>query len=219
MQKRAPEAPRQDLRELVLRASVELIDEQGLEALSMREVARRANVSHQAPYHHFADREAILAAICERGFEMLTERIKSARASADGAFDQLEAASVAYVEFACEHSAYFRVMFRPELVHKENYPKLMETADCAYQQVPHMLAACMKEGLRVDPDEQSMALALWSMVHGCACLLIDGPLEKKVEGTLDRKQVIAGVSRAFRALMESAAHAEPRKPHKKKTRS
>lgn len=216
MQKR--EAPRHGLRELVLRASVELIDEQGLEALSMREVARRANVSHQAPYHHFADRAAILAAICERGFEMLTERIKAARASRDRAFDQLEAASVAYIDFACERSAYFRVMFRPELVHQENYPKLMDAADCAYQQVLEILAVCMSEGLRIDPDEQSMAIALWSMVHGCACLLIDGPVEKKLAGSLDRKHLIAGVSRAFRALLESAAHAEHPKPRKHRAR-
>jgi AcrR family transcriptional regulator len=201
-------APRADLRERVLRASVELIDEQGLEALSMREVARRANVSHQAPYHHFPDRAAILAAICERGFELLTQRLQRAREGSKGAFDEIERASVAYITFACEESAYFRVMFRPELVHQERYPNVVNTADSAFAHVPQMLAACVHEGLRVDPNEEAMVIALWSMVHGCACLLIDGPVEAKMPSALgERSRVIADVARAFRSLMEGAAKA------------
>src|SRR5262245_51637447 len=66
-----------ELRARIVRASIELIEEEGLAHLSMREVARRAGVTHQAPYHHFADREAILGEIAEQGFRLLCERIET----------------------------------------------------------------------------------------------------------------------------------------------
>ena len=67
------------LKQQVLDASIALVAESGLAGLSMREVARRAGVSHQAPYHHFADKAAIVAALVERGFAMLTLRLEAAR--------------------------------------------------------------------------------------------------------------------------------------------
>ncbi|MFI5308928.1 MAG: TetR/AcrR family transcriptional regulator [Polyangiales bacterium] len=113
------------LRERILQASVELIEVEGLAALSLREVARRAGVSHQAPYHHFADREAILGAIAEQGFRILRAALERAVAhgrDVHSAAESLAACGRAYVEFACEHPAHFRVMFRPELVDLANCP-------------------------------------------------------------------------------------------------
>src|SRR5262245_36076534 len=106
-----------DLRQKVLDASLALIEEGGLDRLSMREVARKAGVSHQAPYHYFADREAILAGIASEGFGMLGHELSRSLdkhvASQKGA---LEAATRTYVDFALRHPGYFRVMFRSDAV-------------------------------------------------------------------------------------------------------
>jgi AcrR family transcriptional regulator len=210
--RRAPHEDKDDLREHVLRASVELIDEQGLGALSMREVARRAGVSHQAPYHYFADREAILAAVAERGFALLAEAIGKARADATGPTDALERAAVAYLSFALANPAYFRIMFRPELVKLSNHHDLDCTADQAFCHVPAMVAACVEAGLPRDIGEDTMAAFLWSVVHGLAHLIIDGPLLEKVPSFIhDRDGAIRDVAHTVRRMID-AVMAPPRAP-------
>src|SRR5438128_419394 len=97
-----------ELREQILDASVRLIEAEGLAALSMREVARRAGVSHQAPYHHFADKEAILAAIAEEGFRRLNAAMEEAsRSKPADAASRLIAGGRAYVRFAATNPAHF----------------------------------------------------------------------------------------------------------------
>ena len=95
----------------------------------MREVAREAGVSHQAPYHHFGDREAILAAIAAEGFAKLQQELERAAASTgDDAAKAVEAMGCAYVDFALRHPAYFQVMFRADAVPLENYAEARRTA-------------------------------------------------------------------------------------------
>ena len=105
-----------DLRSELLRTSRRLLDESGPSALSMREVARRAGCTHQAPYHYFANREAILAALVHEGFDELTDMLASAREGLGSADLRaiLTASGNAYVEFALRHPGVFRVMFRPD---------------------------------------------------------------------------------------------------------
>ncbi|MCA9555264.1 MAG: TetR/AcrR family transcriptional regulator, partial [Myxococcales bacterium] len=88
------------LRDRILAASVELVQEAGIGALSMREVARRAGVSHQAPYHHFSDKEAILAALAEAGFRRLADALEAATGA--DAVEALTASGQAYLQFAIE---------------------------------------------------------------------------------------------------------------------
>src|SRR5262245_4395879 len=99
-----------DLRQKVLEASLTLIEEGGLDRFSMREVARKAGVSHQAPYHYFADREAILAGIAGEGFAKLGRSLMRAAENVGGPAAAVEAMGRAYVEFAIGHPAYFQVM-------------------------------------------------------------------------------------------------------------
>ena len=200
----APEEGKDDLRERVLNASVELIEEAGLGALSMREVARRAGVSHQAPYHHFADREAILAAVAERGFEMLALRLDQARQQSSGATHAIELAGIAYIRFACEHSAYFRIMFRPELVTLSDHHELDCCADKAFAHVPAMVLDCMKAGLPEDMGLETMVALLWSLVHGFACLLIDGPLLEKLPSFgQDREKAMRDLTSTVRRMLDA----------------
>src|SRR5690242_4627498 len=104
-----------DLRRTLLEASLELIAESGLDALSLREVARRAGVSPGAPYHHFESREQLLTALAVDGFALLGEAMRSARdaAGAEDVIERFGAIGEAYVRFALAHPAHFRLMFRP----------------------------------------------------------------------------------------------------------
>jgi AcrR family transcriptional regulator len=199
-----PKGEKDALRERVLRASVELIDEEGLGALSMREVARRAGVSHQAPYHYFPDREAILAAIAEHGFAILTRALVEARARSRGATDAVERAAIAYVRFACENAAYFRIMFRPELVQVSNHHDADCSADIAFRHLPEMVMDCVKAGLPKELGGETMIALLWSVAHGVASLLIDGPLkEKSPSFAQNPDKAMRDVAKAMRRMLDA----------------
>ncbi|MGH7102938.1 MAG: TetR/AcrR family transcriptional regulator, partial [Acetobacteraceae bacterium] len=122
-----------DLRQKVLQASLALIEEGGLDRLSMREVARKSGVSHQAPYYYFGDREGILAAIAGEGFSTLGQSLLHAidRAGSEPA-QALEAIGRAYVAFALRNPAYFQAMFRADAVPLDRYPDVRKLEDEAF---------------------------------------------------------------------------------------
>jgi AcrR family transcriptional regulator len=198
-------SPDTDLREKVLDASIALIEEKGLTEFSLREVARRAGVSHQAPYHYFADREAILAALCERGFDMLFERVSTARAAGESAADRFERAAMAYVTFAFERPAHFRMMFRPELVDQTKHRCLEESANRAFELLPAMVLECVGEGLPPEPSIEALVTTTWSFVHGLAFLILDGSLETKLPGAQGNREGAAREAvKGFRMLIDAA---------------
>jgi len=100
-----------DLRPALLRAAVEAIGQAGPAAMSLRDVARRAGVSHAAAAYHFGDKAGLLTAVAAQGYRMLTQELRNAR-DARGGFLEV---GVAYVRFAVSHRAHFEVMYRPEL--------------------------------------------------------------------------------------------------------
>jgi AcrR family transcriptional regulator len=172
----------------------------------MREVARRAGVSHQAPYYYFADRESILGAIAEQGFRMLGEHVQRCRIAGAGVQATIVAAGRAYIEFALAHPAHFRVMFRPELVLTERHPNVsgegVRACDTFYQIVREAVA----DGLPAHSVD-ALFLLCWSVGHGLACLVLDGPLDV-VMPHVDRKAQLNDVLAQFDAMMAaSVAHA------------
>src|ERR1043166_1705436 len=110
------------LRDSLIGASVDLIAREGIAAVNLRRVAREAGVSSGAPYHHFPDRAALLAAIVVQGSEILLERLRQARAGAPDATAALGAIVRAYVGFARSHPAHVHVMLRPELFDPAAHP-------------------------------------------------------------------------------------------------
>jgi AcrR family transcriptional regulator len=163
-----------DLRRALLDAALELIRTRGLDALSLRAVARAAGVSHAAPYHHFADRRALLAAVAEEGFHALTaamlERVRAVPAPAA----RLQESGVAYVLFAIRHPAHFRVMFSPELAEPLDQPALRGAALASYEVLGASLRLCQEAGLVRGGDPGVLSRAAWAQVHGLATLLLDG---------------------------------------------
>lgn len=172
--KPAPES----LRRTILDASLDLIAAEGLEGFSMREVARRAGVSHQAPYHHFPDREAIMAAIVAEGFQRLRDDSLAAIEGESDPFARMTAMGKAYVRFALHNPAHFKLMFRSELVREERHDDARACAQSAYD-VLLLLAGDVAN--KSGQNTELVVLTAWSMVHGLATLMLEGKLDKALE--------------------------------------
>jgi AcrR family transcriptional regulator len=209
-QKSEAGAPADAFRERIVQASVELIQEQGLSALSMREVARRAGVSHQAPYYYFEDREAILAAIAEQGFRMLRETVMGAITprQGDSLYAGIVAAGEAYIRFAFANPAYFRLMFRPELVSPLRHPSMKAEGDRACSSFYDIVRAAVQAGLPADPSLDALFLLYWSIGHGFACLALDGPLDAVMPDG-NREQQTRDLLSAFSKLIAGGLGQSP----------
>ncbi|GAC1326933.1 MAG: TetR/AcrR family transcriptional regulator [Candidatus Dormibacteria bacterium] len=158
-----------------MEAGVAVLSERGLDGLSLREVARRAGVSQAAPYHHFADRGALLGAIAEQGYLDLAEALRTgAEKSDDNALARFQGMGIAYVGFAVAHPAMFRLLFRPELLASAS-PAGTFAATAAFRVFEQGLAAAIEEGSVVG-SRDDVALAAWCIAHGAATLFVDGPL-------------------------------------------
>lgn len=165
--------PARDLRGDLLRTSRALLDEGGTVALSVREVARRTGCTHQAPYHYFEDREAILAALVAEGFDDLARRLREANDLADthGSRAVLVSSASAYLGFAVSQPGVFRIMFRPDACNPSRFPAVIDAAARARAELDRLTRICY--GSRADPAK---ATILWAHVHGLSSLLVDGPL-------------------------------------------
>lgn len=157
-----------NLRDSLLDAAVQLLAQNGAQALTLREVAKAAGVSHAAPYHHFPSREHLLAALAAQAFAGLAAAM--AAADADDARSQglrLMDICEVYVEFARARPAQFRLMFGPLLAQKSRYPDLQQAAEAAFNVL--VMAATAFDAER-GPE---LALTGWSLAHGLANLAID----------------------------------------------
>lgn len=165
-----------DLRRALVDAATRLVRRDGAAQVSLRQIAREADVSHAAPYHHFADREALLAEVARGGFDSLGEALRSgARGSADaGPMVRLQGAGVAYVVFAVENPEVYRLMFAGLLSDRSRYPALKTAADAAFGVLLDLLGpgAVPADSGTGNP----VALTTWSTVHGLATLMIEGLL-------------------------------------------
>jgi len=164
-----------DVRRAVLDGALDIIATEGAEAVSMREVARRAGVSHQAPYHYFGDRAGIFAAISEEGFRSFTEAFRRAL---DEPGDIAANCLHAYVLFAMNHKGHYRVMFRSDICGISTHESTMSAADEAFLSLLDLAEAVDPQ--RDPADAMSLPVALWAQAHGLATLIIDSPLLGKL---------------------------------------
>lgn len=158
-----------DLPAALVRAAIELLDAEGFDAdLSLRAVARRAGVSTGAPYRHFADRSALLAAVAAVGYRQLTEALRVAESGPD---PSLADVAVAYVRFAIERPGLFRVMFAEGCCQSDNADLVAAVAD-----INAYLLDVVTRSVAADSPEVA-AVGAWALVHGLAFLYLDGKLD------------------------------------------
>jgi len=179
-----------DLREALIEAALAVIDELGPQALSIREVARRAGVSHAAPYRHFTDKDDLIVAVVERGFEMLDAVTGQARAAAgDDLLAQFAASGEAYLRFALEYPAYYRVMFSGDLLNSKGRDALRHTSKSSFSRMVDDLTMCQELGVVRRGDPKLQAVAIISTVHGFVCLANDNRLSDLHGETFEFEQL------------------------------
>lgn len=173
-----------DLRSALLEAAVALIGERGLVGLSLRECARRAGVSHAAPYRHFADKDALVWAIAEQGFTWLSEAGEAAMADHGDPRDRLDAYGIAYVRFAAEHPVHHRVMFTSQIDEATADP---DKGGRAFS----MLVEAAQRVVGPEVDAEAAAVAAWSLSHGLSMLILDGRVPRQHVETPDDVETLA----------------------------
>lgn len=173
-----------DLRVALVDAAAQLAAERGVAALSLREAARRSGVSQAAPYHYFADKLALLAAVAEEGFRLFDQTQADAyrQAPVDPVL-RLQALAGAYVRFALDKPHYFRVMFRPHLVEHAKYPALHDVSRRTFDRLVDSTRAARLAYGHDDVDPLAVATLVWAVPHGLAMLYLEGPIS---EGTTPR---------------------------------
>lgn len=166
-----------NLREALLEAALNILEKDS-EALTIRAAATAIGVSHTAPYNHFADKDALLAAIAIRGFERLKTKVETARERAGvDAGEQLAATGRAYVLFAAERPALFRLMFGPRKA-EAHAEEIRAAGHAAFEALVEVTRYGMASDVFRKGDPQVAAFTAWSLVHGMAQLAVDrtGPL-------------------------------------------
>jgi AcrR family transcriptional regulator len=188
-----------DLRRALVDAAAALAAEKGLDGFSLREAARLAGVSHAAPYHHFEDKAALLAAVAEEGFirfdAFQKESLQSASREPTAKFRAL---GKAYVHFAIQNPHYFRVMFRKDLVGPMITPSLRKIAYQTFDRVFDAVGDCLESSSKT--EVMPLSITAWSLVHGLASLWLDGPLSNPEFG---RSTIEAISDRAIGELVKS----------------
>jgi AcrR family transcriptional regulator len=176
-----------DLRRAVLDAALDVIATSGPGAISLRDLARRAGVSHAAPAHHFKDKAGLLTAIAVEGNEMLADSLAEALAEDRTGLIDL---GVRYVRFALEHPAHFEVMFRPDLYHRKS-PELVAARERTGQLLRGTVDRLPEE--KRGPDANLAELAAWSVAHGFVNLVRGGNLDRTI-GERDPEDVFRSLS-------------------------
>ena len=169
-----------DLRRALLDEALAAIERDGPGSVSLRELARRAGVSHAAPTHHFGDKGGLLTAIAVEGFDLLADELNAAFATT-GSFLEV---GVAYVGFAVRHRAHFEVMFRPELLRGDD-PALAAARQRSREALYGPLASVPLDSRT---DSLRAGVAAWALVHGLATLYLGGNLPPTLG---DNPEVIA----------------------------
>lgn len=163
-----------DLKNALLRSSVQLLKSNGPQSFSIRELALSLGVSSAAPYRHFKTKEKIFAGLAEEGFVLLSKGFEDAiRLHPKSPIDQLHSVGVAYYRFAVQNPEYLQMMFGniipPEEISKD--PKMGEAAGRAFKLLVQVVASCQAHGdLAKKEDPKMLAILIWSSIHGFAAL-------------------------------------------------
>ena len=187
-----------DLKNALIKAGVKILAKEGVSGLSLRKVAKQAGVSHAAPYSHFADKQALIAAISTEGFKQLYKQIASARE----AYSQKPSALLletarAYIQFAMNEPDRFKLMFSSVIEKEKEYPEFVEASYENFQQLVSVVETCQQAGLLKPGPSDLMAVSVWSSVHGMIMLIIEGQVSHTVLDKHDIDDILKNTLNLF----------------------
>ena len=193
------------LRAALIGAARELLESQGYEALTLRASARRAGVSQAAPYNHFADKAALLAAIAAQGFK---EFAAAMRHEVDAAVDpeaRLNAAGIAYVAFATSNPGLFKLMFGSNVHQSSGDPDLDAARNSAYEVLRGAVHAVQGSGAGHPALVEIDSLRSWALVHGLATMINEGTIAPGVYGASSARELASALLGAPQMEQKSGA--------------
>jgi AcrR family transcriptional regulator len=166
----------------------------------LRRVAQKVGVSHAAPYAHFADKQALIAAISTEGYQRLYEaiRVAAAQHEHDPARQLVEAAWV-YVKFALDDPEHFKVTLSGVVEKEQDYPAFVEVSKKSFALVVDIVLACQKTGVLPSGSPDLVAVGVWSLMHGLVSLLLENQIPRTVVDRMPvRTLLVATLSRMAR---------------------
>jgi AcrR family transcriptional regulator len=170
-----------DLKNALIKAGVDILAREGVAGLSLRKVAGRAGVSHTAPYSHFADKQALIAAISTEGFRELYERVQRVMERYEGKpARQLIEVAWEYVQFAMDDPDRFKVMFSGVLEKEKDYPEFVTESQNNFRQVVELVELNQRSGVLKAGSSDLMTLSAWGIVHGLIMLLLEGQISHTI---------------------------------------
>ncbi len=170
-----------DLKNSLVEAGLELLRHQDASGISLRAVAKEIGVSHTAPYRHFKSKHSLLAAISQRGFEILTENTRQAvDKEPNDARQQLMLSGQAYVDMAVEHPKLLHLMFGGALSLRDCSTEYCQIAQNSFLSLTHILENGVSTGVFKDKSSTEMSVVVWSLLHGLAMLISAGQLDNEI---------------------------------------
>lgn len=181
----------------MIRVAEQLLESDGPGGWTVRAAARIAGVSSGAPYRHFADKDTLLAAVAERGFNQLRSDIEARLQAADDTVSaRLAAMGEAYMSFATSSPGRYQIMFGRDIFDRKLHPSLCSAADRTFETLREEMQRAQAQGaLRTDQPAEAVAAASWAMLHGLADLLLSGRLTEISQG--DEANMVLSLGRTM----------------------
>jgi AcrR family transcriptional regulator len=180
-----------DLKNALIKAGVEILAREGLSGLSLRKVAKLAGVSHAAPYAHFADKQALIAAISTEGFKQLYAQIESVRAAQeDNPSGLLTETAWATIQFALIEPDRFKLMFSSVLDKEKDYPDFVESSQQNFRQLVEIVEHCQNTAILKAGPADLVAVSVWGVVHGLIMLVLEGQISHMVFDQYSLREVL-----------------------------
>jgi len=170
-----------DLKNALIKAALEILSKEGVTGLSLRKVARKAGVSHAAPYAHFTDKQALIAAISTEGHIKINKEIALVMERVpDDPLRQLVEVAWVYVKFGMEEPAHFKISFSGAVEKQRDYPALVEMTGKNFGMVRQLVTHCQAAGIFASGEPDLVAVGVWGLVHGFVSLLQEDQISHAV---------------------------------------
>ena len=201
-------AGKKDLKEACVKQAMRIVDKKGLEHLSLREVARKLGVSHQAPYRHFPSREHLLAEMVRRAFEDFAQFLDK-RDHGSNAEEDLHSMGQAYVAYSMKHPLYYRLMFNTALPNSQDHPEMMEKAQFAFNMLIDGIRAVHATRFpdQVEQRSEKDAFFIWSALHGLCSIMESDAIENLGGDPNGRAEIVEAIFERLGWAMNHDANA------------
>jgi AcrR family transcriptional regulator len=191
-----------DLKNALIEAGIEILSKEGVNGLSLRKVARKAGVSHAAPYAHFADKQSLIAAIALDGHSKVHARIEEVQVlHPNDPLKQLVHLAWAYMQFGLESPAHYKITFSGLIENEKNYPELVEVTRQSLAALQKIIADCQSAGILSSSEYETeiVAITLWGLIHGLVSLVIESQVSSDLmKKTQPQDMVIAALQQVAR---------------------